>query len=498
MQQSKRSNLRTSISPLIAIVAIAVVGAVVYRFTDLAERFGIGNAPMAAVDDACQSEDCQDHAGHDHAGHPEGESLELSAQARANLRLQVAPVRVGSFVDYIEVPATMSDWPGKTHYAVTAPMTGIINSISVSRGELVDSGTPLFTLRLTHQDLVNTQENFLSMLGRMDVEQREISRLTAIANSGAIAGKTLIAREYERDKLLAEIGAASQSLLLHGLSQKQIDQIERTRNLVREMTVFAPTLHTDRSLHHDSLGDQHTLEVPTRPDRYASMLQPPPAIHPEHLETSFLVTVLDVSPGQAVEAGQQLARLSDYTHILIEGSAFPRDAASLRMAADSDVSLQAVIESSSGQFEVVDGLSIAYIGNEIDRQSRALPFFVAMDNVIERSQQVGKHRYISWRYKPGQRLKLRVPTTVLHDVIVVPKEAVAEEGPDRFVFVENSDHFERVAVHVLKSDSLHVAIANDGQVWPGQAIAIRGAHQLQMAMKNQGGGAIDPHAGHNH
>ena len=78
------------------------------------------------------------------------------------------------------------------------------------------------------------------------------------------------------------------------------------------------------------------------------------------------------------------------------------------------------------------------------------------------------------------------------------KEAVAEEGPERFLFVENGDHFDRVPVEVIASDSVNVAIKNDGQVWPGQTIAVSGAHQLQMAMKNQAGGAIDPHAGHNH
>ena len=118
------------------------------------------------------------------------------------------------------------------------------------------SGTALFSLRLTHQDLVKSQSEFLAALGRMDVENLEIRRLASVAQSGAIAGKTLIQREYERDKLMAEIRAQRQAMLLHGLNESQIGGIEKNRTLVREVTIYAPILHDDDSLHHESDHDR--------------------------------------------------------------------------------------------------------------------------------------------------------------------------------------------------------------------------------------------------
>ena len=147
---------------------------------------------------------------------------------------------------------------------------------------------------------------------------------------------------------------------------------------------------------------------------------------------------------------------------------------------------------------MVSGLKVIWIGNEIDRNSRALSFYVSITNEPERSERRGERRYLSWRYKPGQRLTVRLPVAAIDQAIVVPKDAVAEEGSERYLFVQNGDHFERVPVVVLARDSVNAAVANDGQVWPGQSIATQGAHQLQMALKNQTGGAIDPHAGHNH
>jgi cobalt-zinc-cadmium efflux system membrane fusion protein len=41
-------------------------------------------------------------------------------------------------------------------------------------------------------------------------------------------------------------------------------------------------------------------------------------------------------------------------------------------------------------------------------------------------------------------------------------------------------------------------VAQDGSLFPGDVVALTGAAQLQMALRNRSGGAIDPHAGHSH
>ncbi len=485
-----------AVMPVRAIVVttlavIATVAAGLYGLTDFPVRWGLVAKPIPTT---LQSDD-HDHDAH--AGHDDANSITLSLQARANLRLKTQPLSVQTYVDYIEVPGVVTGWPGRTHIAITSPLTGVINSINVSRGELITSGTPLFTLRLTHQDLVNTQEAFLSQLGQLDVEEKEIQRLAQASSSGAIAGKSRLAREYERDKLLASIRAGRQSLLLHGLSEEQIRQIERRRELVREVTVYAPIVHEDNSLHHDSL-DEANDRLTNSPSAEIAALQPPTMLHPGHLELEMLVTELSARRGESVEAGQQLAQLSDYTQLLIEGHAYQRDADALRSSAKTGAALQAVWDTSGGEKHVVDDLNVVYIGNEIDRDSRLLPFYVSLDNEMERSEQRGDKTYVSWRYKPGERLTLRLPVASVNNAIVVPKEALAEEGPERYLFVEKGGRFDRVPVVVIARDSVSVAVKNNGQVWPGQTIATSGAHQLQMAMKNKAGGAVDPHAGHDH
>lgn len=462
----KSSTVLSLLSSFAGIAAgLLVIGAgVAFFLTDLPDRYGLRAAPAGVAQETEP---------------PDGSSVAISRQARTNLGIQSKAITTDSYIKYVEIPGVITTWPGRTHVMVTSPLTGVINAIDVARGQQVSSGFTLFTLRLTHQDLVKLQEEFLSQLGRRDVIQKEISRLTSVAQSGAVARKTLLTRQYELDTLEAGLRAVRQSMLLHGLTESQVSHIEESRDLIREITIYAPEIHEDQSLHHDS--------VP----------HPPSGDH-QHVDGDFLVTQLDVHRGESVESGKTLVQLSDYRQLLIEGQAFQRDAHLLQNAAKNDANLQAVLERSDDQREIIDELKIVYIDHEVGRQSRALAFYVALENQIEREQSQEDRHFVSWRYKPGQRLTLRLPTNTIDDVYVVPNEAVADEGPNRYVFVDRGDHFDRVGVSVVARDSIHTAIANDGALKPVQRIAISRAHQLQMAIKNNSGGPVDAHHGHSH
>jgi multidrug efflux pump subunit AcrA (membrane-fusion protein) len=108
------------------------------------------------------------------------------------------------------------------------------------------------------------------------------------------------------------------------------------------------------------------------------------------------------------------------------------------------------------------------------------------------------HRFVAWKFRPGQRVQLQIPVETLPERIVVPIDALAQDGVETYVFTPNGDHFDRRSVHVEFRDTRSAVIANDGSLFPGDLVAISGAQQLQLALKNKSGGGIDPHAGHNH
>lgn len=460
--------------------------------------FGDGGLPSAARGDSTSPEaHSDDHAGHEHA-HDESDSIELSPQARKNIGLKTGEVQITDAKRFITVPAIVTERPGETTFQIAAPLTGIVTGLSIVRGEAIESGELLFTLRLTHEDLVQVQTDYLRLLEQLDVERKELARLEEV-NPTSIPRKTLLEREYEIGKIEAQLKAQGAALELHGLSKEQVDHIAETRTLLREVKVHAPFLHEDGSMHDEA---EAVAQTPLRPVRQATQSA---ALGPTHDVQSrqFLVQTLGVHTGQAVEAGQMLSVLVDYTTLFIEGRAFEQDLEDIMEAQRQNFPVTAIPESalagSESASKPIEGLHILYVANEIERDSRALHFYVKLPNTLLPTPKDSQGReFLNWKHKPGERMQLRVPVETWEGIIKLPVDAVAEEGPERYVFVENGDHFDRRPVHVIYRDQFDVVIENDGSLFPGDIVVLNAAHQLQMALKNKAGGGVDPHAGHNH
>ncbi|MBL8816927.1 MAG: efflux RND transporter periplasmic adaptor subunit [Planctomyces sp.] len=442
-------------------------------------------------DDAGEGNHADDeHEGHAHKAHDEGSSLELSAAARRNLGLTpeyLQPVRLSTYRKTITVPAIVAGRPGRTEVEVSTPLTGVVTHVHAVAGEAVTPGTLLFEIRLTHEELVTAQTEFLRTLGELDVEKLEITRLEAISESGAISARTLLDRKYSRDKLEANIRAQREALKLHGLSDRQIDEIAQEKRLLRSLLVVAP--ETDEHDHEEELKLSGETVIPVSYHQ----------IDEAHADTNpLIVGELAVRKGQAVAAGDKLCVVSDLENLFIEGHAFEQDGPAITQAIDKQWTITAVFPGSDGD-QIVSDLPLVYIDTEVDLNSRSLSFFVDLPNTKTRDVKNSQgQRFVSWKYRPGQRLQLQVPVEEWPDQIVVPVDAVIREGADWYVFQQNGGHFDRLAVHVKHRDQRFAVIANDGAIFPGDVIALRSAHQMQMALKNKSGAGADPHAGHSH
>jgi membrane fusion protein, heavy metal efflux system len=432
------------------------------------------------------------HEGHDHAGHSESTSLELNAQALKNLGLTgeyLQPIALKDFKRTITIPAIIAAKPGRTQIRVSSPLSGVVTHVHAVTGEAVTAGELLFEVRLTYEELVDTQTQFLKTLSELDVETREIERLQDVTQSGAISAKTLIERRYAKEKLEGYLSSMREALRLHGLSAQQIATIEKERRLLRDLAIETPDI--------DSHPKHEELWLSRRPFKSASFATP--SAEPEKANARPLVMEdLKVQKGQGVISGELLCSLSDFSNLYIEGQAFEQDAPTVALAAQNGWMIDAIFQTTTGPV-VQEGLKLAYVGNSVDPTTRSLSFFVELPNQILRDETNAEgQRFLTWKFRIGQRLQLQVPVAVWKDQIVLPVEAVVKDGADWFAFQQNGNHFDRIAVHVKHRDQGSVVIDNDGALFPGDVVALRSAHQLQMALKNKSGGGVDPHAGHNH
>ncbi len=460
------------------------------RSAPSSDSHGPGHAAQA--DDAHADE----HAGHDHGdhahAHDERTSLELSAQAKRNLGLTsttVRPIALETYWRTITVPAIVVERPGRTRIQVATPLTGVITHVHAVKGEAVEPGTVLFKIRLTHEDLVRTQSEFLQTLGELDVERKELKRVEKLAGTGAIAGKLLLERQYAVEKLEAILKAQQEALRLHGLSDRQVEQVMEDRRLLRELQIVAPS--------RDEHGEDE-LRLTGQDAQPVSFDDGPHEHDAAHADAPLVIQDLLVHKGQAVSAGENLCVVADYGELFIEGNAFERDADAISHALQAGWNVTALFEGSEGLREV-EGLEFEFLSNDVDVDSRTLSFYVRLPNEIIRNT-LNDHgqRFIGWKYRPGQRLQLSIPVEQWKGEIVLPVDAIAREGAEWFVFQQNGDHFDRIPVHVKHRDQSSAVIAHDGSLYPGDVVAMRSAHQMQMALKNKSGGGVDPHAGHSH
>ncbi len=485
---------------LLAVVGLVVAGLCVPELRQLAAS-SLGGKPAHTQNDghdhASEAADAHGNgeAGHDHeaeapgahsdeeAGHDESthsaaeevpdhihvetEAVKLSQAAQQNVGMRLATVELRPFERTITVPAMVVERPGRSTVQIAAPLTGVVTRVRPLQGETVAPGQALFDLRLTHEEVVEGQAQYLRTAEELDVVKREIARLEKVTADGAIAGKTLLERQYELQKLEGVFRAQRQGLLLHGLSDNQIDEIVAKRSLVSEMTVFAP----------EKIGDPGKADTPR-------LLQ---------------IEELKVTEGQNVEVGDTLCVLADHAVLYVQGRAFEQDAAMLEKAANNDWRVKAVVERNGQEPQTIPDLQIVYLANKVEPESRAFLFYVELPNhVVRDHKRPDGHRFSSWQFRPGQRVSLLVPVEQWADRIVLPVSALVQDGPETYVFEKNDGHFDRRAVRVEYRDQFSAVVANDGTLAPGRSVIVSGSYQVHLAMKNKAGGAPDPHAGHNH
>ncbi|MCA9184503.1 MAG: efflux RND transporter periplasmic adaptor subunit [Pirellulaceae bacterium] len=398
----------------------------------------------------------------------------------AELDFATEVVQPQTFTRMITLPAMVAERPGQSQLHITAPLTGVVTAIYPSEGQAVKPRAAMFEIRLMHEELVAAQRDFLQTAENIDVVTREIERLQRVPE-GIVPGKRVLDEQYNLQRLQGSLRAQRQALILHGLSEGQIDAILASRKLMQSLQVAAPEPpHVDPNA------------VSSREDAEASV----DAEDEDHL---YHVQKLSVTLGQHVEAGETLCVLADHCELYIEGSAFEDDAAGLRAIVREGKTISARVIVGSQQTDRIENLRLAYLADHVDPQSRAFKFYVDLPNSIcvDRCDS-NDQRFISWRFNPGQRMELDVPVETLSDCIVLPREAVVEDGAASYVYEQDGDHFHRIQVHVEYRDRNAVVLANDGQLREGQQVVTQGAYQVHLATTTRRGSGHDPHAGHQH
>ncbi|MEP3478571.1 MAG: hypothetical protein ABJZ55_04930 [Fuerstiella sp.] len=442
-----------------------------------------------AHDDHAHEEDAHDHGG---GGHERENHVKLTKQAFENIGLTMGSLERSDYWKSLLVPAEVVEIPGRSNLSVSAPISGVVQTVKVLPGEAVGEGTLICDLTITDEALVEAQSSLLNTLSQIDVTETEIARLVPLTESGAVAKKSLIDARYKLQQLQANQDTVQQELKGRGLPEQQLAQLVTDRQLVTALQVSSPKFQLTSSDPSEVTSDNRR---------------------------GYSIETLHVHPGQTVQRGQDLCDLSYHEELYVQGTAFESDLDLLNRIAENNWSMTVEFHShlhDEDSDEADHGplkLNLLRIDNHVDQVSRTVRFYISLPNDVERTITDDSGRvFQQWRHRPGQRVHLSLPESLWSNQLVVPADAVAVDGPNAMIFAKYKVPFhlkghddydmwmelEPVPVRLLHRDNQRAVIATDPGFKISRPIAMNHAHKLHLAMKMQSGAGGDPHAGHTH
>ncbi len=182
---------------------------------------------------------------------------------------------------------------------------------------------------------------------------------------------------------------------------------------------------------------------------------PPPVVTINAI-VSGVINERDVTLGESVDPNKELFHIIDLSEVIVEAEVYEEDVGKVKLG------LAARIRVLGYPDDAFAG-KIKFIGAQLDPEKRTLPIWISVKNP-------------DWKLRPEMFAKIAVVLNKNEDVLSVPKDALMEEGGEKFVFVQTGDTFNRVDVQTGAQDDLFVEI-KDGLV-PDDMVVTDGKREV--------------------
>lgn len=163
--------------------------------------------------------------------------ITLDKQQRDNLGITTAAVRSASAVKSMVLPALIVVPNGQLHI-ISSQQSGLIKQLYVVEGDPVTSGQEL--VRIQSSGFLELQRDYLQLLSRFSLAQTNYNRARAAFREGVISEEKLLSMQSEFNELSAARDQNRETLKLSGLSKEELDNLEKSRALIRDFIVRSP------------------------------------------------------------------------------------------------------------------------------------------------------------------------------------------------------------------------------------------------------------------
>lgn len=165
------------------------------------------------------------------------EEIAIQPDQIDNLGIKTVALESAGAVRGVRLPAQVVIPPSQVN-VVSAPQTGLVQSLQVAAGEEVHIGQEL--ARIQSPDLLALQRDFLQVLTQLHLARTELERDQNLYKEGIIAERRLLEKRSRYAELAAARDERRQALELAGMSTAAIRSLSSSRTLTSTLGVQAP------------------------------------------------------------------------------------------------------------------------------------------------------------------------------------------------------------------------------------------------------------------
>lgn len=354
---------------------------------------------------------------------PPANVVYLPAEESSLIGIVVQPVTRNEFKAYREFPAIIQ--PNRHTMAnITTLVRGRVENVYVELGQQVKTNTLLAVLHSSELGLA--QSTYLKARAKLHVAAQAYTRAKLLVKEKVIGTAELQRRHADLISFQADANEARNRLILLGVTNDEIQRLDRTRHIRSKVPIVAPF-------------DGRIINR-------------------------------DLTRGEVVETTETLFVIADLSEVWVLANIPEKDIGFIH-SLHSTEETQAEVRINAYPGEVFTAF-IAYVADVLDPTTRTMQLRVELPNP-------------DGLFKPEMFAKIKLFSESQPDRLAVPESALQHNEDRTFVFVQrNENEYEVREVQIGESNGTHVTILSG--LNEGDSIVTNGAFVLksELAKKN--------------
>jgi cobalt-zinc-cadmium efflux system membrane fusion protein len=267
------------------------------------------------------------------------------------------------------------------------------------------------------EEMGNAQSAYVQALTDYELSKLDFDREERLFKKDIGAKKEYLGTKAKYQVSLAALKAAEKKLAVMGLSKKQIDEISKTKNVTPRVTLNSPI--------------------------------------------AGRVVKNEAVPGAVIDASTGIMVVMDLGCLWIDAEIYEKDLSKVKKGQDVEIVVPAYPkEHFHGQ--------IHYIGDVVNSETRTITVRTQVDNK-------------DFRLKPGMFADINIMTDHKEEALIIPKEALLDDGDKKIVFVHEHDHYTLRTVEIGARYNGDVEIIQGLKL--GELVVVEGNYQLKSRLQ---------------